>query len=65
MTAQFQQMQAGPEDIMGIYRRMRRALLEQKEIEAATYTWITQLTTVKTALSVAEVGRGSFYAALL
>ena len=54
VTAQFQQLQQSPDEIMGIYRRMRHALNGQQEIEAATYTWITQLTTVTTALDVTE-----------
>ena len=54
VSAQFQQLQESPEEVMNTYRRMRRALNGQKEIEAATYTWVTQLTTVKTSLEVTE-----------
>ncbi|MDE1176016.1 MAG: ABC transporter permease [Edaphobacter sp.] len=52
ICAQFQEIQRSPEEIMGLYRQMLHRLNAQGEIESATVTWITQLTTVDPKINV-------------
>ena len=60
VCAQFHELQKSPGEILSIYRQMLHALNAQRDIDSATLTWITQLTTVGPTLRASAAGTARF-----